>query len=312
MKTSELRHLDWNLLRVFSEIARVGGVSEAARKMGRKQPAVSLALKRLEEHLGVKLCDRGPGGFRLSDEGEFIADVTGRMMQLVDEIPGRITQLSELVSGTIRIMVISNVVDDVLDTSIESFHRKYPAVELQVEVATWDVVSRAVLRGNIDIGVAAARHFHGELHYDLLCQEIHRPYCGPTHPCFGKTYKTPKEIADQSFVLTGADEPDDVTRFRLQFGLGKHRTGISDHLEEAKRLAIMGVGICFLPEKYAQRDVDRGRLWPMLDAAFVPKMDLYVITNPFATRHRARQLFSEELLRQMTERPVSGAGRDLL
>ncbi len=297
-----LRKLDWNLLRVFSEIARAGGVSQAARKMGRKQPAVSLALKRLEEHLGVRLCDRGPAGFRLTDEGEFIADVTGRMVQLVEEVPGRITQLSELVSGSIRIMVISNVVDEIFDAAIESFHNKCPAVELQIEVATWDVISRAVLRGNIDVGVAPARHFHGELKYDLLCQEVHRPYCGRGHPSFGKTYKKPKEIADQNFILTGADEPDELTRFRLQFGLGKHRTGISDHLEEAKRLAIMGVGICFLPEKYAQRDVDRGRLWPVLDAAFGPKMDLYLITNPQAPHHRARQLFSEELSLQMTTR----------
>lgn len=285
---------------MFSEIARAGGVSEAARKMGRKQPAVSLALKRLEAHLGVKLCERGPAGFRLTDEGEFIADVTGRMVQLVEEIPGRITQLSELVSGTIRMMVISNVVDEVLDATIANFHKKYPAVELQIEVATWDVISRAVLRGNIDVGVAPARDFHGELQYDLLCQEAHRPYCGKGHPCFGKTYKKPKEIADQSFILTGADEPDELTRFRHQFGLGKHRTGISDHLEEAKRLALMGVGICFFPEKYAQRDVDRGRLWPVLDAPNGPMMDLYLITNPEAPRHRARQLFSEELRLRMT------------
>ena len=302
MANDGLRKLDWNLLRVFSEIARAGGVSEAARKMGRKQPAVSLALKRLEAHLGARLCERGPAGFRLTEEGEFIADLTGRMVQLVEEIPGRITQLSELVSGSVRLMVISNVVDEVLDAAIESFHKKYPAVELQVEVATWDVVSRAVLRGNIDIGVGPARHFHGELQYDLLCQEVHRPYCGRGHPCYGKTHVKPKEIAGQSFILTGADEPDELTRFRLQFGLGKQRTGISDHLEEAKRLAIMGVGICFLPEKYAARDVERGRLWPVLDETFGPKMDLFLISNPAAPRHRARQLFAEELSRHMAER----------
>ncbi len=304
MDTDGLRKLDWNLLRVFSEIARAGGVSEAARKLGRKQPAVSLALKRLEEHLGVKLCERGPGGFRLTDEGEFLADVAGRMVQLVEEVPGRITQLSELVSGTVRIMVISNVVDDVLDASLKSFHSKYPAVELQIEVATWDVISRAVLRGNIDVGVGPARHFHGELHYDLLCQEIHRPYCGQSHPCFGKTCKTPDELAEQGFILTGADEPDDLTRFRLQYGLGKTRTGISDHLEEAKRLAIMGVGICFLPEKFARRDVERERLWPVLDSSYGPTMDLYLITNPLAPRHRACELFCDELAEQMPAHQV--------
>jgi len=305
MDIDALRKLDWNLLRVFSEIARSGGVSQAARRMGRKQPAVSLALKRLEDHLGVRLCERGPAGFRLTEEGEFIADVAARMVKLVEEVPGRITRLSEQVSGTVRLMVISNVVDDVLDAAIESFHRKYPAVELQIEVATWDVIGRAVLRGNIDAGIAPARHFQAELHYDLLCREVHRPYCGRSHPCFGKTYASPRELAEYSFVLTGADEPDDLTRFRLQYGLGKHRSGVSDHLEEAKRLAIMGVGLCFLPEKLAERDVGRGLLWPVLDSGYGPKMELYLITNPIAPRHQTSRLFVEEIMLNIRHQPAS-------
>ena len=135
MATDDLRKLDWNLLRVFAEIARAGGVSEAARKLGRKQPAISLALKRLEEHLGVRLCDRGPAGFQLTEEGEFIADITGRMVQLVEEVPGRITQLSELVSGTIRIMVISNVVDEAFDDAIASFQHCFAGRDIPCRAA---------------------------------------------------------------------------------------------------------------------------------------------------------------------------------
>ena len=65
-------------------------------------------------------------------------------------------------------------------------------------------------------------------------------------------------------MLTGADEGDELTQFRLEHGLGRNIAGMSAHLEEAKRLAILGVGLCFLPEGYAQPDVDGGRLWPLL------------------------------------------------
>ena len=53
-----LHQLDWNLLKVFSVLVETGGLTRAAAKLGRKQPAISLALKRLEERLGTRLCRR--------------------------------------------------------------------------------------------------------------------------------------------------------------------------------------------------------------------------------------------------------------
>ena len=45
------RNVDWNLLKTFHEIVEAGGVSRAGRALRRKQPALSLALKRLEAEL---------------------------------------------------------------------------------------------------------------------------------------------------------------------------------------------------------------------------------------------------------------------
>ena len=69
-----LRDLDWNLLKIFDQIVRSGGLSAAARQMPQNQPALSLALKRLEERLEITLCRRGPGGFELLVEGELVAE----------------------------------------------------------------------------------------------------------------------------------------------------------------------------------------------------------------------------------------------
>ena len=53
-----------------------------------------------------------------------------------------------------------------------------------------------------------------------------------------------------------------------------------EHLDEAKRLTSLGIGICFLPEAFAAPDVAEGRLWPLLAAAEQPSMPIFVITNP--------------------------------
>ena len=71
---------------------------------------------------------------------------------------------------------------------------------------------------------------------------------------------------------------------------------MSDHLEEAKRLAILGIGLCFLPEGYARPDVDAGKLWSPLVGPDVPTTNMYVVTDPSVPGHAARELFIAEIV----------------
>ena len=93
------RNVDWNLLKTFHEIAEAGGVSRAGRALRRKQPALSLALKRLEAELGVTLCRRGPRGFELTDEGMLVAETCRSLNSLVRNVPKRLGNLTEEVRG---------------------------------------------------------------------------------------------------------------------------------------------------------------------------------------------------------------------
>ena len=291
--------LDWNLLKVFNAIVEAGGVSAAARSLKRQQPAISLALKRLESEIGARLCHRGPGGFRLTDAGRRVAEIAAGLDRGVSSLPPRLEDAGRDLRGRVRLQLISNVVHPVLDRALAAFHGRHPAVELVIEVATWDAIGRKLLRGEADIGVAPARFQHAQLRYDLLFREVHRPYCGRSHPLFGKRIANPRSLAGYGFVLTGNDEPDDLTKFRLRHGLGRQLAGLSEHLEEAKRLALAGVGICFLPEDFARPEVKAGRLWALDDRRRGPTMSLFVITNPEAAAHLAAQLFLAELRRRI-------------
>ena len=52
------RNVDWNLFKVFHEIARRGGIGAAARALNRKQPSITAALRRLEDQVGATLCTK--------------------------------------------------------------------------------------------------------------------------------------------------------------------------------------------------------------------------------------------------------------
>ncbi|WP_177228060.1 LysR family transcriptional regulator [Hyphomicrobium facile] len=289
------RNLDWNLFKIFCIIAETGGVTAAAALLRRKQPSISLALQRLEGQLNVRLCERGPSGFELTDEGRALANTCMKLKALVRGIPDAMADTLNTVSGHVRIKMISNVVSEILDDVIMSFHRKCPNVELIVDVASWSDVINALLRKEIDIGVAPSRSKRADLIYHPLFRETHRPYCGRGHRLYGQKILDPKALAEEPFILTGADEPDQLSDFRLKYGIGQKVSGISQHLEEARRLAILGVGLCFLPDGYAAPDVSSGRLWPLLGKRNAPAMEIFIISNPDRPWHMAHILFIEEL-----------------
>jgi len=147
----------------------------------------------------------------------------------------------------------------------------------------------------MDIGVASAQTLRSDLHYDFLFDETHGPYCGINHPLYGKTFDDPSALASYPFVLTGADEPDMITAFRTEHGLGSQVAGLSEHLEEAKRLTMLGVGICFLPQAFAAPEVAAERLWPLLKEDKQPSIPIFVITNPRAPLKLARQMLLSEI-----------------
>ncbi|OHV65485.1 hypothetical protein LCM4577_29505 [Mesorhizobium sp. LCM 4577] len=298
------RNLDWNLLKFFHEIANARSVTKAAQELNRKQPALSLALRRLEERLGVTLCHRGPTGFELTEEGRILAEHCREFAGAIREIPAKLSDLKSEIRGHLRVMLVSNLVAPALDEAIAAFHAKYPAVELIVEVAAWTEVVNSLIQHRIDVGISPSRVKRAELAYLHLFTEIHRPYCGRPHRLFGKSIADPEDLAKEAFVLTGADEGDELTQFRLEHGFGRNIAGMSDHLEEAKRLAILGIGLCFLPEGYAQTDVEAGRLWPLIAGGDVPRNDIFIVTDPQSPEHIARDLFIAEIVERT--QPVVG------
>lgn len=291
--------LDWNLIRMFHNVEQAGGVSEAARQINKGQPAVSMALQRLEEHLDTSLCKRGPGGFELTETGKIIADVSQEIFDAISRIPNTLNQAAEELRGRVRIQMITNLVSDRLNRPLEAFHRDHPYVELFIAISTWDVIQRNVLRNEVEAGIAPASQHLPDLSYELLFSEVYMPYCGRSHPLFGKTIASPSDLAGYSHILTGADEPLELVKFRQKWGLGNRIAGLSEHLEEARRLTELGVGICFLPTAFAASAVSDGSLHELMDRHEAPNSKIFLITNPNGPANRVQRALIEYFRREI-------------
>lgn len=271
------QRIDWNLLKLFAEIIRSGGIGAAARRLNRQQPSISAALKRLEDQIGTRLCLRSPAGIEPTAAGRALLRICEQMALSVREIPHEVAKVAGMVEGSIRLHMISNLVSPAFERALVGFNAAYPGIEIKFDIAAHASVIRAVSKGEAEIGLAGDTAPAAGLTYRPLMRETQQLYCGPRHPAFGTPPGHPGDFTGERFILTGEDETEQLRQFRRRFGLGNRIGGYAENLHEVRRLIELGLGIGFLPTVVAE--AAGGNLWPLLPREILPSYHVYVITR---------------------------------
>ena len=98
--------MDLAELQVFLTVASERSFSKAAARLHRTQPAVSQAIRRLEDHLGERLFDRAAKDGKLTEAGRVLLDYAQRLMRLAEEADSAVRELRDLQRG--RVLVGAN------------------------------------------------------------------------------------------------------------------------------------------------------------------------------------------------------------
>lgn len=291
--------VDWNLMRTFVDIVRAGGIGAAARQLNRQQPSISAALKRLEDHVGTTLLHRTATGVEMTAAGKAMMALCEDMLESARMVPHHIAQATKRVEGIVRIQIISGLFSTEFDEAIASFHRRNPAIHIEIRVSPWRQVLDALEQGEVEIGVGYDSSVRGGLMYEPLLVERQQLYCSRSNPYFGYRVSRLGELKDQDFVLTGDDEIELITHLRRRYRLGTRVSGLAEDINEARRLIVQGIGMGFLPVLAAENEVAKGRLWPILHADTEPTYDIFLLARAEAARDTATQLFWEEVIRRI-------------
>ncbi|MEO7469971.1 MAG: LysR family transcriptional regulator [Sphingobium limneticum] len=291
--------VDWNLMRTFVDIVRAGGIGAAARQLNRQQPSISAALKRLEDHLGTTLLHRTATGVEMTAAGKAMMALCEDMLESARMMPHQIAQATKRVEGIVRIQIVSGLVSPEFDEAIASFHRRNPAIHIEIRVSPWRQVLDALEQGEVEIGVGYDSSVRGSLRYEPLLVERQQLYCSRSSPYFGYRVNRLDELKDQSFVLTGEDEIEHITHLRRRHRLGTLVGGLAEDINEARRLIVHGIGIGFLPVLAAEDEVAKGRLWPILHADHEPSYEIFLLARYEPARDTATQLFWDEVIRRV-------------
>ena len=310
-----LSTIDLRLLRLFTTVVDCNGFQKAQMALNIAQSTLSSHIASLEAKLGSKLCDRGRGGFKLTQAGQETYDAVQALLISIDGFESRMGRVHGTRSQVLRIATIDTLVscrEIALDAAIAAFHDEYPDVAIDLEVTSPQAIEQSVAEARRDVAIGPLAQALPSLEYQSLSTETHSLYCGSTHPWFARNDGTisHSDFLSAHFSVRAYRYFDDVYRF----GRATANASVSS-MEAQEILVLSGKYIGFLPDHAAELWVQRGTMravkpdqWSIRSRFFIahePSGDLKAIKRAFV-RHvvdRATAAQSSRLSGSETIRP---------
>ncbi|WP_027795566.1 LysR family transcriptional regulator [Paraburkholderia acidipaludis] len=295
--------LDWNLLRTYLVIMQERSLSRAAARLFVTQPAVSQALKRLEDTLERKLIERRGAQFMPTQAGEEVyriaSDIYGNISRLETELDERTADIT----GTIRLLTVSRIESRVYDEFLAEFHVAYPRIDLQIEVMRSSDIISSVLQKTATAGLSLCRTPVEKLERRLFLRQRYAIFCGRHHRLFGLSQLTMEDLLAENFVSFTSDQIGDslspLTVFRDQRGFTGRIVASSPSLDEVRRLIYAGYGIGCLPEHAVRDDLARQRLWRLPPEEGLADVDIHLLWHRERKMNAAEAAFFDAMERCM-------------
>ncbi len=141
--------------KVFYYVAMLGSITLAAEKLCISQPAVSQAVRQLEQSLDSQLFLRTSKGVRLTREGEFLYRYVKSGLDNIWYGENMLKRMKDLDMGEVRIGASDMTLQFYLLPYLEKFHELYPGIKVMVSNGPTPETLRFLYEGKIDFGVVS-------------------------------------------------------------------------------------------------------------------------------------------------------------
>lgn len=145
--------MNLELYKSFFFIAKHGSISKAAEHLYITQPAVSRALRQLEDNLGCVLFSRTPKGVKLTQEGEILYRYIEQAFNFISNAEKKINDFRNLLSGEVRIGVSDTLCKNYLVPYLKLFNTLHPTIKIHVICPTTPGIINLLKAGKIDFGI---------------------------------------------------------------------------------------------------------------------------------------------------------------
>ena len=291
----QVQDTDLKLLRIFETIVRCGGFAAAQPILNIGASSISEYMSQLETRLGLRLCERGRAGFRLTDEGAELHAAAQRLLGAVDTFQMEAGTLRNQLSGVLRFGMIEATLTDKyspLPTAIREFGQMAPDVRLHVQIDTPGSMEQHVLDGRLHLAVGPFPAQIPGLDYLPLYREEQGLYCASTHPLFERAGgRVPLSVLGKQRLAARAY----LGSQELKLLHMAEAAASVDNVEGRAMLILSGNYVGFLPPHYAKPWVDSALLARIDPEHYVTHLDFQIITRKGAGSTRVVQAFCNQL-----------------
>jgi DNA-binding transcriptional LysR family regulator len=253
--------MDLSELQVFLTVAREGSFSRAAERLYRTQPAVSLAIRKLEDSLGQPLFVRGARPVRMTDAGTLLRDYAERLLNLRDEVKKGLLELQGLKRGELSLGVNESSIHALLPC-LAKYREVHPGVQVRVHRMFSRDIPHEVVNYRLDLGAVSFVPRETQLQATEILKDELTLVVPPKHALAKRKEVDVEELGKEAFIAHIVESP---FRRKVIELFARHRTPLNmpiemPTIESIKRFVQMGMGVAIVPRMCVTWEIEHGWL----------------------------------------------------
>lgn len=272
-----LYDFDFNLLKTFVCVYESGGIDRASKKLFISQPAVSIAIKRLEQQIDAQLFVRTTKSLKPTKEGISFYEQSKLILNQINNLVASISNDENTFSGTLKIGASESIINTILMPKISKFCKKYNKVHIIFTETLSTKLLDYMNRGDIDICFL-------EQPKALGCQYISSNF-KPIEYCFvaskqNKLASLKQEDFQSNNIAVVKDEIDRdyFEHFCLDNNINIVPEYNSANYKTIMELCKQNLCIAFMPKQYISND-DKLEIKVLSTNMILPKSKIMMIVN---------------------------------
>ncbi|WP_299236354.1 LysR family transcriptional regulator [uncultured Halomonas sp.] len=291
-------------LRYVLAIVDEGGFHAAARHLHRTQPALSMAVRELEQRLGEPLFEKG-GKATLTPFGAYCLPRFRELVTQHDRVSRDLVARVEKRAGHIDMAAVPSVASRLMPRLLSDFIQRYPDLRVSLHDGNADFVGRMVASGEVDLGISSLWQADAELDFHPLMRDAIGVVCREDHRFADRQALSWQELQGEVLIRNGTS--------RLLSGtdaeplLAQSAFDISNMISLNAMLEA-GIGITTLPRLAFPEEYARLRFVPLSEPyverqiGLICRVDVSLSPAAAAMRQHLMEHLGEEASRHSRSR----------
>jgi len=248
-------------LKVFLTVATEKSFSRAGEKLLRTQPAISLAIQRLENELQEKLIDRSGKELILTDAGEIVLEHARRFENLERDLETALKELRDHSAGRLSIGANESTALYLLK-HIENYRRLYPKVKVEVRRSLSSKVPSQLIDGDLELGMISYDPDDDRLVSTVIYTDHLSFVVSPVHRFANREEVSITELGMETFIAHNVLSP---YRALVIKAFQSHKVPLNmdvemPTVETIRKMVQRNEGVAFLPRRCVEQEIEQGTL----------------------------------------------------